>query len=761
VEDAMTGSAAIGVERPRPDAVPKVRGATRFGADEAVAGLLHLRPVLAARAHARIVSIERDAARAVPGVVDVLIAEDLPIAKPSPDRLGEPLARSEVVFAGQPVAVVVARTREAAADAAELVTVRLDPLPVVLDPEAAMRPGSPLARSDLEAGAEDAGAEASVHAGSVAEGDRSIEAEELSPNVVGRYRHDAGDVAAALAGAAAVVRGRFTTSWVHQGYLEPQVTTAWLDVTGELVLETATQGIFSVRNAVADTLGLPAHRVRLRGTPPGGAFGGKWGLFETLVGGVALRLRRPVRLVLERREDMLATNPGQAFAVEAELGAAADGRFVGLRARVVADAGADAESSMESFAAVLLAGPYHWPTFDIRAYGVLTNRVGVGSYRGPGAPQTAFALETLLDELAAELRLDPIELRRRNAAPEGSRRVDGDPWTRIGLAEVLDGLAAAPAWRDRADRPDGEGIGVAVGCWPGAQNSAAAICRASPDGTFQVLTGVVDLTGVTGAFEAITAEVLRVPVDAIQIVTLDTAAAPPSPGTGGSTVTYSAGRAIRLAAEDVAGQLLEAASRELEIAVADLELADGTVRPRGTPERAISVASLVRSANRARRAPFEGHGRSDKPSEAPSVAGVVVRVRVDRATGQVAILESHVVQDVGRALNPALVREQQHGATVQSLGWAVREALVHDANGQLLTASFLDYGMLRADDAGRLGNQLVEVPAPDGPFGAKGIGEAPIIPGLAAVANAIADATGVRLRDLPMSPSRVWRALSA
>ena len=749
----------VGMARPRPDAPAKVRGATRYAADRPRRGLLHARLVLATHAHARIVTVDATAALEMPGVIAVLTAADLPIKATTWDRSSMPLARTEVVFAGQPVAVVVAENDGAARDAAELVEIRLEPLPVVLDAEAAMGRGSPLAWQERGEGSDEAGTDAQTHAGVGGGEDESIEAEELSANVVGRSRYWDGDVEAALVGAAVVREGRFTTSWIHQGYLEPQASTAWIDDDGTLVVESATQSLFETRNGAAKALGLPQRRVKAIAAPLGGAFGGKWPLLDTLAAAVALKLRRPVRLVLTRAEDFAATNPGQPFITTLRIGADGEGRFVGLESRIVADAGAFDEGTADSLAGVLVAGPYAWPAFDVRAYGVRTNRFGVGAYRGPSAPPTAMALETLVDEIAAELGIDPIEIRRRNLASPGSPMVDGETWPETGGQQVLDAMAASPVWQLRSKAVDGEGVGLALGCWPGATNAAAAACRMSPDGSVQVLTGIVDMSGVAGGFQAIVADALGIDPDLVEIVALDSSAAPMSPGSGGSTITYSAGRAIRKAAEATARLLLEAAAIELEISVEDLELVDGTVRPRGTPERAIPIAKLVRANSRAGRAPIEAHGTAESPPMAPSVAGHVARVRVDRETGAIEVLEDHVVQDVGRVLNPALVAGQQHGGAAQGIGWATLEELRHDENGQLLTGTFLDYAMPRARDVGHLSTTSVEVPAPDGPLGAKGIGEAPVIAGPAAIANAVAAATGLRLRDLPMSRMRVWRAL--
>jgi CO/xanthine dehydrogenase Mo-binding subunit len=750
----------IGRSRPRPDGGPKVRGALRYGADRLVPGLLHARPVLATRAHARIIEIDRTAALASPGVLAVLVAADLGILATTSDRLARPLAGAEVAFAGQPVALVVARTPAQAADAAELVRVRLEPLPSIMDPEAGMDEDAAIVRGDLGSGSGDGTSmDVQTHAAVGGEGDTSIDTERLSANVTGRHRYRHGDAHGALESATAVVEGRFSTDWVHQGYLEPQVVTAWLDEDGTLVVETATQGSFSARNDLSKAFRLPHARIRVVPTPLGGAFGGKWPLFESLVAGAALAVGAPIRLVLERGEDLQAGQPSQAFGIQLRIGADAGGRFVGLESRIVADAGAFEESSAESLAGILIAGPYGWPAFDISAYGVRTNRHGDGPYRGPSGPPTAFALETLLDELAGRLQIDPIELRRRNAATPDGAMVDDEPWAPLGLLEVLDALEATALWQGRGQAGADEGIGLAVGFWPGSKDAAAASCRVQPDGSIQIVTGAIDMSGVAGGFQAVVAEVLGVDPAVVGMVTLDTGVAPLTPGSGGSTVTYSVGRAIARAAEEARAALLEAASLQLEVAVEDLELVDGAVRPKGVPGRSLALPKLLRAHARSGGGPIEGHASAAQPSLAPSVAGHVARVRVDRETGVVTVLGQHVVQDVGRALNPALIADQQHGAAVQGIGWALRERLVHDRNGQPLATTFLDYALPRVEDVGLLETSVVEVPAPDGPFGAKGIGEAPVIAGPAAIANAIAAATGIRLRELPMDAQRVWRAV--
>ncbi|HMI69213.1 MAG TPA: molybdopterin cofactor-binding domain-containing protein, partial [Solirubrobacteraceae bacterium] len=387
----MAETGAIGVARRRVDGEGKVRGATRFAADLPIHGLLHSRLVLAAEVHGRIVRIDADAALAVPGVVAVLTADDLPIVDGAGGRAGQPLARSEIVYSGQPVAMVVAETETAAEDGVDQVVVEVDPLPPVVDVEAAMAPGAAAARVDAAAGdGADVGA-AHAEAGG---GDAGGEEEELSDNVAGTQRMAAGDAGALLADGGVSAAARFSTSWIHQGYLEPQVATAWLEPEGELVVSTSTQGAFSTRQQIADLLGLSHDRVRVRPAPLGGAFGGKLMIVEPLVAAAVWRLRRPVRLAMTRMEDFAATNPAPGQVIELEAGATAEGRLTAVRGRIVIDRGSNDEFGLEALAATLTSGPYRWDAHEMRAYGVLTNRVGFGAYRAPTAPPSAYAIES-------------------------------------------------------------------------------------------------------------------------------------------------------------------------------------------------------------------------------------------------------------------------------------------------------------------------------------------------------------------------------
>ena len=749
----------IGVSTPRRDSEPKVRGTTRFAADIPVPGLLHARLVLAHEAHATIKAIQTDAAAALPGVVAVLTARDLPIVGSGPGRLYEPLAREEVVYAGQPVAIVVAESEALAEDGGELVEVELESLEPVLDVEAATRPGAPRARVHVRAegdGSDLGDAHASVSGGG------SVEDEELSDNVLDTVRLEVGDVDRALETSEVVVRGRFTTPWMYQGYLEPQVATAWLEPDGELRINSATQSPFETRDSLARLFGLPGDRVRVRTAPLGGAFGGKILIVEPLAASAALALRRPVRLAMTRSEDMSATNPAGAELLYLEVGADSNGTFTGIRSRILVDRGSMEDFRVESIAAMLSAGPYRWAARRLSALGVATNRVTFGAYRAPTAAPAAFAIESLIDELATRLQIDPLELRLRNVAVEGDDAPSGQAFPIFGARECLERVGRHPLWAQRGELPDDEGIGLAIGWWPGGYEPAAAACRLDADGNITVVTGAADISGVETGFAYIAAEAFGVDLDRVRVVNADTAAAPYAGTSGGSKVTYTVGRAVERAAIEAREQLLSVAAEELEIAPEDLEIADGSVRPKGVPGKALPIAELASTILRfgSPHPPVEGHGRVSQP-QAPQAAAHLSRVRVDPDTGAVTLLQHVVAQDVGRALNPALVEGQMRGGTTQGLGWALLEELAHDEHGQLTTGTFVDYALPTAAFTPLIDTEIVEVPVPEGPYGAKGVGEAPVVGVAGAVANAIAAATGgVRMRQLPMTPERVWRALA-
>jgi CO/xanthine dehydrogenase Mo-binding subunit len=748
-------TSAVGGSQPRLDANPKVLGKAAYAADMRLPDMLHGRPVLSEHAHARVLSIDTAAALAVPGVHAVLTAADLPI-RDQGGRAFEPLARREVVYAGQPVALVVAETEAAAQDGVDAVVVEYEPLPVVLDVERAIALDAPPVRLLSTAGEE---SDAEMH------GDVGPQAEvaeaAASPNVTGVHTLEHGDLDAAFAACAAVVERRYRTSWVHQATLEPQVAVAWPDGDGGLGVRTSTQGVFLVRQVLARVLELPLTKIRVEAAAVGGAFGSKIGLIEPLVAGAALAVGRPLRVAFTRREDFAAANPAPAILVDLRVGARADGSGLVLDAALILDSGAFADSSPAALAGGRLGGAYRWDAWHVEVTGVRTNRFGAGAYRAPTAPQTAFAVESAIDELAGKLGLDPLELRLSNAAEEGDRRFDGSSWPKLGMRETLQSVAEHPLWLRRAGLPANEAVGLAAGLFPGNKMGATAICRMDGDGGVTVVHGYADLTGSDTSMAAIAADTIGLPIEAVRVVAEDSAGGPHGGVSGGSMVTYCLGPAVRDAAADARRQILRIAAAELETDEADLEIADGRVAPSGRPEAGMAIADVAARATGfgTPHPPIQGHGVGIPPELAPSSGAALAHARVDPDTGEVRLLEYVAFQDVGRAINRASCEGQMRGGAAQAIGFALYERLVHDEGGQLTSPSFMQYALPRSDTTPPIETVVIEVASPHGPMGARGIGETAIVPGAAAVANAVAAAAGRRLTELPLTPDRVWRAL--
>jgi len=748
---------AIGRRLPRLDGPAKVTGLTRYAGDVQLPGMLHARLVLSPHPHARIRRVDARAAQALPGVVAVLTGRDLPLADPDPtNRNRTPLAMERAVFAGQPIAAVVAVTPAIAADGAAAVRIDYEELPAVIDARDAMRPDAPLV---AEPGAKEDGEALAMHGADEGGGPLN---EPQPPNVASTVHFHRGDVEQGFQEADLVIERRYTTSMVHQGYLEPQAAVAEVDALGQVTVWASTQALFYARSEVAAALGVPEHRVRVVAMPIGGGFGGKYVLLEPLAAAMAMKLRRPVSVVLTRNEEFLATTPSPQSSFELKLGGRRDGRLTALAGRVIFDAGAFSWAPL-SIACLLLGGYYRIPHLDIRGWEVLTHKPGAGAYRAPGAVPASFAIESQMDDLARGLDLDPLELRLLNAVDEGDRLPNGKPWPRIGLHACLDRLRAPwQARRSRGQRPSGRrrGVGVAVGGWMGGVEPSSAVCRLNGDGSLSIVVGTVDLSGTNTVLAQIAAEAFGTEVTQVQVVNADSDAAPFAGSSGGSKITYTVGTAVKLAAEDARRQVLAIAADRLEAAVDDLEVTDNRVRVRGVPDRAVTLAEIAELSTgwSGTYEPVLGRGASALEARAPAFAVHLAEVEVDLETGHVQPVSQLVVQDVGRALNPAAIEGQIEGAVAQGVGWALLERMVYDDHGRLQSATLMDYALPAVDHMAAVEVSLVEIPSDTGPFGAKGVGEPPVVAAAAAIANAVADATGQRLTALPITSAAVWKA---
>jgi CO/xanthine dehydrogenase Mo-binding subunit len=746
----------LGKPRKLIEGLEKVTGKARYSGDLNLPGMLHARPVLSPYAHARIVSIDVEPAMELPGVVAVLKADDLVTRdRVMNSRHSAVLAKEKVIFRGQPVVVVVAETEAIARDAADLVEIEYEPLQPVVDLVYAASDEAPVIWPEgLPSEGEDlTAAHAAVDKGN----------EETSgppTNVHEESHHSRGDVERGLREADIVIERVYRTPLVHQAYLEPHAAVAEPDMNkGTVTVYTSTQGQFSVRNEVARLLSLPRSKVTVVPMTIGGGFGAKYGLIDPLVAATAMAVGAPVRLVLTRSEDFLSTTPSPATIIELTTGVKNDGTLTAIKARILMDNGVF-PFTLGGIVSILLGGYYKCENVQIDVYEVLTHKPQGGAYRAPGAPSATFAIESNMDEMAQALGRDPLEFRLQNAAATGDPMGNGDPWPSMGLKQVLEELQRHPAWQGRMPGKN-EGVGIAVGGWPCGMSPAAAVCRIDNDGTIRIHVGSVDISGVNSSLALVAAEVLQVSPDQIEIIQGDTRTGPHAGPSGGSQTTYSVSGAVANAAQSVRQKLIDLAADHFEAAPADLELRDGQVMVRGVPDRTVTIARLsqIAQGKKGGPGPLVGEGTAAVSENAPGFVAHLARVHVDPDTGEVELKGYVAVQDVGFALNPMMVEGQIHGGVVQGIGWGLNEAMRYDEHGQLLTATFMDYDIPKAGSLPMIDTVLVENRSPNGPYGARGIGEPPITAGAAAIANAVKAATGARITEIPIRAESVWQAL--
>ena len=754
----MSEFAAIGHPKRIIDGKAKVLGMAQYLPDLDMPGLLHARFVPSTYAHANISNIEASAALAVPGVAAVLTHKDLPdIAPSSRNRLL--LARDRVIFVGQPVALVLADSETAAADGADLVIVDYEPLPAVMSFDEAVAENAPLVWPEgIPKGAEDAGEH-----GAGAGGGDSEEEDDTPSNLASESTTARGDMEAGFAEADVIVEHTYTSPMVHQSSIETHGALAQPDpLTGGMNVWTSTQDPYGGRSTIADIMGIDESLVRVKGTVVGGGFGAKFTVYEPLVVLAALAVNRPVKLSLTRSEEIAATTPAPPLCVKLRLGARKDGTLTALQADVTMDSGCY-PMNLAGFVGYQVGNYYPVPNLEITVHEALSFKPSSGAYRAPGAPTAFFVIDTAIDEIAGILGLDSIEMRIMNAAKEGDMQADGSPWPDQGMRETLEAVQSHPLWQER-DRiqAEGRGVGVALGGWMGGTSAAAAICNVNKDGMVQINSGSMDISGVATSFNLIAAEAFGVSPDKVMVINADTDTSPFSTGSGGSKTLYTSGVAVKNAAEEARRQVLAIAADEFEADAEDLEIVDGEVRVKGTPTRSIPLGEVAAKGMGfgSRHAPILAHGRAAVTDQSPAFSAQLVEVEVDEETGEVKVLKHVIAQDAGRAINPLAVEGQMVGGAAQGLGWALYEEMAYDEDGQLLSGSWMDYtlpdSMQTAPDVETI---IVEVPSEHGPFGARGVGEPPVVPTPAAVANAIAHCTGLRLTNIPMTPPRVLQAL--
>jgi xanthine dehydrogenase molybdenum-binding subunit len=742
----------IGTRVPKIDAWEKVTGAGRYGHDVTLPGMLHAKIVRSTHPHARILAVDTRAAEKVPGVRLVLTAGRVRCGNLGFMRDNPPLKGDKVRSVRDEIAAVAATSEEAAEEACRLVRIEYEPLPAVFDPLEAMEPGAP-----------------TVHEGTPG-------------NVLSfGYRFAHGDVEEALGRSAHVVEGTYTTHFVTHACMEPCFALSQWDSQGRLLMYSTTQIPYLLQNHIASVLGIPGSAIRIRQPLIGGAFGSKLDTYpyEVITALLARETGRPVRLLYTREEEFVNAPTRQPMIIRMATGCDASGRLLARRCEAVLDNGAYTSWGITTPHIMLLGitSLYRVENVSLAAKAVYTNNPTSGAFRGYGNPQGTFANEQQMDELAQKAGIDRVELRLLNCNEPNSVTPQKFRVTTCGLRECIE------TCRDRvgfsSPREPFEGVGMASMFHVGGggrvykSDGCGVIAKLDDFGRLSLMTGATEIgTGSDTAMAMLAAEELGLPLENVSVVNDDTDVGPWDVGIHASRTTFIAGNATLLAVRDIKGQLLTEAARTLGCDEDELELRDGSITHASDPSRSTRIEKVVRSLHfRENGRMVVGKGFYDPPNEfqARDMTGNVsstyafathaCRVRVDPDTGRVTVLKFVAAHDVGRVINRHGLDGQIEGAIAQGLGYALTEQVRLD-RGRMLNTSFLDYKLLMARDMPRdLEIHYVETNDPEGPYGAKGVSEAGIIPIPAAVANAVADAIGVRIHDLPLTPERVLAAL--
>ncbi len=752
VAESVRKYRVVGTRPVRPDGVPKVTGRAQYGADLQVPGMLFGKVLRSPHAHARIVSIDTSKAAALKGVKAVVTSKDFPdqkFAYVGPERVAANfwhmtrniMAREKVLYEGHAVAAVAAMSPAIAEEAARLIEVTYEVLPHVIDVDEAMAPGAPLLFEDMVT--------------------RGVEPPPPPSNISKRVDYALGDVAAGFAKADVVIEKSFKTAAVHQAYIEPHACVARYEADGQADLWVSSQGHFAMRALTAQIMGMQQGDLRVTPAEIGGGFGGKTVIYlEPTAMMLSKKAGAPVRLAMSRDEVFKATGPTSGASMTIKIGAMSDGTLVAAEASFNVQAGAFPGSPFINCCLCAFSS-YHVPNQHASANDVVSNRPKAAAYRAPGSPIAAFGVESVMDMLAQRLGIDPLDFRIMNAARPGSPLLGGTKLNHEGFAETLKALKAHPGYT--APLGKNQGRGVACGYWFNGGGESGATMQVNNDGTVLVATGSPDIGGSRAAMAMMAAEALGVEYSRVRAIVADTGSVGYTHVTGGSRVTFATGMAVDVAGKAMIKELCTRAARIWKVDPEGVVWEDGFAKPAGANVGGFDPLSLkdIAAQAAATGGPLSTAGAVNPSTQAPGFSAQFYDVEVDPDTGKVTILKAVVAQDAGTAIHPGYVEGQMHGGVAQGIGWALNEEYVYNAKGLLDNAGFLDYRIPVASDLPMIDTVMVEVPNPAHAYGVKGVGEANICPPMAAIANAIERATGLRMMELPMSPPKVLAALDA
>ena len=741
----------VGTRPVRPDGVPKVTGAAKFGADYHLPGMLYGKVLRSPHAHARIRSIDTSRAAALPGVKAVMTGADLPdhpFEYVGPERLAvnfwhitrNIMAREKVLYEGHAVAAVAAISTVIANRALALIDVDYEVLPHVIDVEEAMAEEAPLLFEDMIT--------------------RGVDpAPERPSNVSKRVGFEIGDLDAGFAEADEIVEKHYRTAPIHQAYIEPQACLANWEGGGKAEVWSSSQGHFAVRNLTAKLTGMTIGDVKVNPAEIGGGFGGKTIVYlEPVALTLSKKSGHPVRMNMSREEVFKGTGPTSGSSMTVKVGFRRDGTITAAEAILKYQAGAFPGSPVTNGCMCAFA-PYDIPNQRTVGYDVVSNRPKAAAYRAPGSPISAFAVESTLDIVAKTIGMDPLEFRLKNAATPGTRMVYGPKLAHGGYVETVQALLDHPGYR--ASLGPNQGRGSASGFWFNGAGDSGANVAVNADGTVTIATGSPDIGGTRASMAIMAAETLGIDYGLIQSSVVDTETVPYCHVTGGSRVTYATGLAVIDACEQIIDDLRARAALMWDVDVDAVVWEGGQAKPASSNVGDFEPLSLKDIASKfsATGGPIGATGTVNAGGQAPGFSTQFCDVEVDPETGRVEILRFVIAQDAGRAIHPSYVEGQMQGGVVQGIGWALNEEYIYDEDGRLSNPGFLDYRVPVASDVPMIEPIVVEVPNPNHPYGVKGVGEVSICPPMAAIANAVADAVGRRMQDLPMSPPKVLEAL--
>ncbi|MBZ9761569.1 xanthine dehydrogenase family protein molybdopterin-binding subunit [Mesorhizobium sp. CA8] len=737
---------SVGTRPIRPDGIDKVTGRARYGADFNMAGQLVGRILRSPHAHAVIKSIDTSKAEKLAGVKAVITAKDLPDLTDGDaamyDILDNSMARKKALYDGHAVAAVAAIDARTARQALKLIEVEYEVLPHVTDVDEAAQHHAPLINDQV-----------------FTEG---LEEKPAKPsNVTKRTQFGHGDVHKGFAQADFVIERSFKTEQTHQGYIEPHACVASVNPDGTADLWVCTQGHFVYRQHCAQLLGLEASKLRVTSSEIGGGFGGKTHVWaEPVALALSRKAGRPVKLVMTRDEVFRASGPTSATSIDVKIGANKDGTITAAEATLRYSCG-PYPGSWAEIGAMTAFACYKLENVKTVGYEVLVNRPKTAAYRAPSAPMAAFAVESVVDELAKELGMDAVEFRIKNAAQEGTRSSYGPVYGPIGIGPTLEAVKSHPHMK--APLKANQGRGMACGFWFNFGGQTCTDLNIGMDGTVSLAVGTVDVGGSRASLSLVAAEELGIDYSQVKAIVADTSSLGYNDMTDGSRGTFSSSMATISAAGNAIKILRERAAQTWDIPVEDVVWEKGHAIAKGEKYGNLAPLSLkdIAAASGKTGGPIAGHSELVADGAGVSFATHICDVEVDPETGSTRVIRYTVVQDAGKAVHPTYVEGQYQGGAAQGIGWALNEEYIYGKDGRLQNPGFLDYRIPVCSDLPMIDTQILEIPNPNHPYGVRGVGETSIVPPLAAIANAVSNAVGVRMTHIPMSPPRILAALDA